>query len=216
MPHHTLTEEEVFSFITNDFESAWNCLATRVGEGVGRGNFMFALQATILLEWASRLCKTNPTALRDLANQLDARQPRYFRRMPAEVQRPPRKFTLPNLGEPNTQLLTFIFDLVRNGQSHRYQQISAELVDGSVFAFTLGGAGHDNLLEKLAIGGGSDRHLTLEIDDGVGWLFVDSGMLYWDIKTAIQNAQLLSRGLSSPPDFVRRYPFTLDDLRAAL
>ena len=135
MSHHTLTQQDVFSFITNDFESAWNCLAARKEDDVGRGNFMFALQATILLEWASRLCERDANALSDLARELRTLRPRYFLSMPGESSLP--GFVLPNIGAPKTQLLTFIFDLVRNGQSHRYQQISASLADDSIFAISL-------------------------------------------------------------------------------
>lgn len=214
MPHHALTEQDVYSFITNDFESAWNCLASREGSDVGRGNFVFALQATILLEWASRLCKSDENALSDFARALNTLQPRYFLNMPAESRLP--GFEMPNLGAPKTQLLTFIFDLIRNGQSHRYQQISASLADGSIFAIALSGAHYGKFLDRLTNDRVPVEHLTLKVQEQVGWLIVDSGMLYRDIKTAIDNAQLLLRGLSFPTDFDRSSPFTLNDLRAAL
>ena len=222
MPHHTLTPEEVFTFITNDFESAWNCLAAQEDHGLGRGNFMFALQATILLEWASRLCGSDASARRDFAEALRAIRPRYFLDLPEMADlpgktRPPRDFALLDVDRPETQLLTFIFDLVRNGQSHRYQQIAASLLGDSVLAISLGGAHFDHSLDRLKTGGGAQEHLTLQvIGKGVGTLKVDSGMLYWDIKTAIENAHLLSRGLNFPDTFTRSYEVTLDELKAAL
>ncbi len=45
---------DLYRAITNDFESNWNPLA-RNERATGRGNFMFARQAMMLLEWASRL-----------------------------------------------------------------------------------------------------------------------------------------------------------------
>jgi hypothetical protein len=40
-----------------DFETAWDAVAQQPdGPTVGRGNFMFALHATVLLEWACRVC----------------------------------------------------------------------------------------------------------------------------------------------------------------
>lgn len=54
-----LQPDTIFRFICNDFETAWDAVARqRSGRSgrLGRGNFMFALQAMVLLEWASRLC----------------------------------------------------------------------------------------------------------------------------------------------------------------
>jgi hypothetical protein len=214
MPHHALTERDTFEFITNDFESAWDCLASLPGAEVGRGNFLFALQATILLEWASRLCASDTKALHDFAGALNSVEPRYFLNMPAESPNMPR-FELPNLGAQKTQLLTFIFDLVRNGQSHRYQQISAALSDGSIFAIALSGAHHGKFLERLNKEAVASEHLTLRLQDRVAWLIVDAAMLYCDIKRAIEAARLLSRGLTLPSDFDRAYSFTREQLQAA-
>jgi hypothetical protein len=66
------SEAEIFDFITGDFRSAWNGLA-EVPEAVAghRGNFMFALQAMISLEWVCRLCSNDANALQDFSKASD-------------------------------------------------------------------------------------------------------------------------------------------------
>ena len=56
MAHHH-TEREIFDFITGDFQCTWDALAEKPTSVAGnRGNFMFALQVVILLEWVGQLC----------------------------------------------------------------------------------------------------------------------------------------------------------------
>ena len=92
----TASETEIFAWLMNDFESAWECLASREDKELGRGNFTFALQATILLELVSRLCKDDPESLSDFARELNKLNPRYFIRLPGEI-RGPRDFSCPIL-----------------------------------------------------------------------------------------------------------------------
>lgn len=215
MVHQTASEQEIYQWLTNDFESAWECLANSDDNRLGRGNFAFALQSTVLLEWASRLCKEDPEALNDFANELNKLRPRYFTRLPGEVGAP-KNFTLPHLGYPRAQLLTLIFDLIRNGQAHRYLQIAADFRDGGFFYITLGGAHHGHSLLKLP--DASTKHLDfMAVDPAIGFLFFEPGVFYWEIKSAIESAALLSRGLSlDPSDFARSLPFTLSELKASL
>jgi hypothetical protein len=139
VPHHSADEQQIFQWLTNDFESAWGSLTMRPENDLRRGNFIFALWGTPLLEWASRLCDGDPAALQALSTELHHRQPRYFLLLPAPSPYVPRDFTLPNLGDSESQPLTYLFDLIRNGQAHHYQQISGELNDGTVFGIALDG-----------------------------------------------------------------------------
>jgi len=206
--------KELYDWLTNDFESAWNALAALEGASVGRGNFAFALQATVLLELACRLCNGSPQDLSDLATAMYDCCPVYFVKLPGEVSGP-RDFDLPNFGYPRQQLLTLIFDLIRNGQAHRYLQISASLSDGTSFHISIGGAHHGNSLHRLP--SASTDHLRFSAVGEVGILLFDPGVFYHHLKTAVDDIDLFSRGLSlEPQEFMRKLPFTLPDLAAAL
>jgi hypothetical protein len=72
-----LPHQNIFDFITGDFEDAWNSLAIN-GNARSRGNFMFARQTMTLLEFASRLCFGHPIELSDFSRELSNIEPRYF------------------------------------------------------------------------------------------------------------------------------------------
>jgi hypothetical protein len=38
---------EIYQFIMSDFRVAWDSVAANYNQSIGRGNFMFALQATL-------------------------------------------------------------------------------------------------------------------------------------------------------------------------
>lgn len=213
MSHHVLDERTVYAFLTNDFEVAWDCVASIPGEQ-GRGNFLFALQATVMLEWVSRLC-TDEAALDSVSLALERVQPRYFLKMPGQARHP--GFKLLNRGAPREELIAFIFDQVRNGQSHAYHQIPARLRDGKLFQVGISGAAPGNSLSKLRSGLRPRDHLTFVIQDEVGWLRLDAGMFYFEVKQAIDASGVLERHLTFPfGDFERSYDFSLDALAAAL
>jgi len=132
---------DLYAAIVNDFESAWDAIA-RDPTATGGGNFMFARQAMTLLEWASRLCMEDAsgTALRELGDVLRGREPRYFTRLPAPCA-DCSEFSLPfDPSSPlQVQLLWALFDLVRHGGAHQYQQITAELQDGTYFGVSATG-----------------------------------------------------------------------------
>ena len=56
-----LTPEKIHLFIVEDFKGAWDSIAANSKSEMGRGNFMFARQAMNLLEFAARLCHTDPS-----------------------------------------------------------------------------------------------------------------------------------------------------------
>lgn len=124
--------QTIFDFITKDFESVWNSLAAaQDGEGC---NYALALHSMILLEWASRLCKSDATgaALDALSIELEKIEPRYFIRLPGKVC-VTKDFTLPFRGlDPSHQLLGALFDLVRNGHAHAYHQMIVRIPDGAL------------------------------------------------------------------------------------
>jgi hypothetical protein len=78
-----LPPEKIYEFIVVDFEDAWNSVAWNPSAR-GRGNFMFARQAMMLLEFASRLAFTDSlgNALYYLSHVLFTIEPKYFTQLP--------------------------------------------------------------------------------------------------------------------------------------
>jgi hypothetical protein len=83
-PIPKLSADAISSFIIGDFEAAWDAPVARAVEHAGGGNFMFALLAMILLEFACRVCaKDNTNAkLSDFSHALGKIEPRYFTPLP--------------------------------------------------------------------------------------------------------------------------------------
>jgi len=191
-----LSPEEIYKFIVTDFEDAWNSLASNP-LARGRGNFMFGLQAMILLEFASRLCSSDSSgaAIGDLSQALSRIERKYFTCLPAACPCP-RRFDLPTISGRPDELLCAIFDLVRNGEAHQYQQILAKLLDNVNFGVSLTGA---QLGRHMSLASGSGwREGRLEYErNGHGdlWLIVCPEVLFLDLKNAIAASGLLSRGL---------------------
>jgi len=213
----------LYDFIIRDSESAWDSMAKQSALS-GGGNFMFARQAMTLLELAARVCRGDTTgnALKQLSQELAKIEPRYFTELPAEV--PGVKgtadggdFDLPSIGaHPKRELLRLLFDLIRNGQAHQYQQINVDLADGKELQIGLSG-----VTLGLQIGGRPERppqHLGVARNAAgdVGILVV-TDLLYCDIKAAIEQAGTFAGGLAL--DHLKRkkpLAFNATDLDAAL
>ncbi len=200
-----LPEATIVSFIIGDFESAWEAIAHLPGP-IPRGNFLFARQALTLLEVACRLCKpdTSGKALQDFSNELAKRDARYFTPLPGACWNPrgtpkkPAEFTLPSQSAtPAYELIAALFDLIRNGQAHQYQQIRVELTDGRDFQFSLTGAEHQLYLHRSFAGGRPVEHLAAQVDEhGDIWVTVRTDILFLDIRDSLRAAKLLDRKLS--------------------
>ena len=211
-------EQEIFKFITGDFEAAWNGLAGTADSH--RGNFLFALLAMILLEWVCRLCSNEANALLDFSKALQQIEPRYFTQLDDGIKSP--GFTLPGVGpDPLKNLLSALWDLIRNGNAHEYQDIFVALTDGKHWALRLLGVDHGHSLHVVGEKRSSLRHLTCSFDrDGDLALTVHPGVLFLDIRDAVRNSSLLNRGLVPKP-FARprnqkEYQFSSTQLKEAL
>lgn len=191
----------IVDFIIGDFESAWDALASTPGS-IHRGNFLFARQAMTLLEVACRLCQSDTTgqALRNLSNQLAQCDRRYFTELPGTCWSPgtPPEFSLPSLGpHPTTELIAALFDLIRNGQAHQYQQIRVQLSDTKDFQFALTGAEYGFLLSKTFAAGRPPDHLKAQRDsDGDLWMKIRTDVLFLDIRDAVRSTGLLNGALT--------------------
>jgi hypothetical protein len=212
-----LTPQTIYDFITKDFEAAWNSLACNPSKSISRGNFMFGKQTMVLLEFLSRLCKTDATgqALQDLSRELSKIDNRYFTQLPGDAPKP-KCFDLPNCTQqPQKELLWHIFDLVRNGQAHQYQQIKVELSDKKSFIVTLKGARY-GLFLKNSRNPRPHQHLGFQKDpNGDIALFLYPNVMFLDIEDAVANCKLLSRHLSFGY-LKRQYKFDSTSLETAL
>ncbi|MFQ5695962.1 MAG: hypothetical protein ACE5HB_08230, partial [Terriglobia bacterium] len=184
-------------FMVRDFEDTWDALAG-VPSARNRGNFMFARQAMVLLEWAARLAATDTTggALSAFSTELHRIEPRYFTTLPCDAPSP-NEFRLPSVTTANQerQLIWTLFDLVRHGQAHQYQQIPVELLDGNVFWIALSGAASGFQLATAQ--SRRKEHLGYKHDpSGNVWLLVRTDLIFLDLKNAVEQSNLLGRRLS--------------------
>ena len=214
----------IVEFIVGDFEAAWGALAGDPDSG-NRGNFMFGLQAVILLEVASRLCQSDAkgTAIDAFSAALASRDRRYFTALPSACFEGSKEFRLPHVGpNPPNQLLAVLFDLIRNGQAHQYQQIRVRLSDDIDFQVSLTGAEHGMFLDRVLAAGRPADHLRQSRDENRDlWLRVRTDILYLDVRDSIREANLLGRGLTlkhleRPRNSGNQYEFSSTELESAL
>jgi len=217
----------LFDFIIGDFEDTWDALAARPGN-LHRGNFLFARQAMTLLEVACRLCYSDGTGqtLKRFAAELARRDKRYFTILPSSCWTPssPPEFWLPSQSSnPESELIAALFDLIRNGQAHQYQQIRVRLADGKDFQFALTGAEHGLFLaQTLAAGRPTDHLRAHKMTNGDLWVTVLTDVLFLDIREAVRSANLLNGSLTL--SFLSRprssgsphYQFSTTNLEASL
>lgn len=223
MPTHHI-ESEIYDFITGDFRSCWDALAARSKvQAPNRGNFLFALQTMILLEWISRLCANDLAARQDFALELNKIDPRYFAELPGPCPAPGRDFSFPGLPGKDEQksLLAALWDLIRNGQAHEYQDIIVNLTCGKRWVLMIKGVHPRMTLEEVDRQRPNLRHLDYQIDpNGDLLLGVHPGVLFLDLIAAVKNANLLGRGLTishlARPRNNTTYQYSLSALDSAV
>jgi hypothetical protein len=111
-------------------------------------------------------------------------------------------FILPYIDgtERGRTMLCALFDLVRHGLAHQYQQIVVKLKDQKHFFISLSGPNIDSYLSKSA--GSRPLHLTYAFDvEGDLGLRLFPDILFLDIKKAVENSALLNKG---PFDYLCR------------
>jgi hypothetical protein len=217
-----LTPEKIHLFIVKDFKGAWNSIAANSDPKIGRANFMFARQAMNLLEFAARLCHTDPSfaALRDFSTKLKNIEAKYFTQLPGRCPHP-SEFILPYTSSSNeTSLLAVLYDLIRHGLAHQYQQIIVKLIDGKQFYVSITGADHGQYLDTFKNQRPS-RHLAYTVDnDGDVKLIIYPQILFLDFEKAIYEAHILKMNLEFP--YMKRprsggyYAFGIESLENSL
>ena len=194
-----LTPPEIYRFITSDFQGAWDSIAANSHERIGRGNFMFARQAMNLLEFAARLYTDDTTNAthRTFSSNLWKIEPKYFTKLPGTCA-VTTEFILPSIGPTaGDSLLDALFDLVRNGPAHQYQQLVVKLNDGKHFYISLTGPTYGKYLDVLAILPRPQEHLAYTFDcDGDLELKLCPEVLFLDLEKAIHKSNLLKSNLS--------------------
>jgi hypothetical protein len=194
-----LSPDDIHRFITDDFLGAWNSIAANPDTIIGRGNFMFGRQAMSLLEFASMLCANDNTQkdLDDFSNVLNKIEPKYFTRLPSPCTST-RDFVLPHLGNTSGDLLLWsLFDLIRHGLAHQYQQILVNLRDDKNFFITLTGPEYGLFLNATTRSPRPSEHLGYYVNsDGDLGLMVYPDILFLDFEDAIVKSGLLNRGLT--------------------
>lgn len=213
--------ETLLQFLMRDFESAWDAIASSPTAS-GRGNFAFGLMCMIMLELGCRIChkKTesdDSSKLKLWSEKLRKKSSgAYFRRIPRfekgssgfGYSHCADGFALPNdkevefLNSSNEEItfLSFLFNTMRNGQAHQYQQIlvklkkakDADTVD-SYWGIGLTGAEHGLQLSQSRRFGQPSDHLCV-VEEGAGknvFVKVRTDVLYLDLKESILEAELL-------------------------
>jgi len=227
IPPGNLSPDTLFDFIVGDFEATWEALAATWQPGQNGGNFLFARQAMSLLELCCRVASADPTgnALAAYGAALDHIEPRYFTLLPGRVPAP-RGFELPSrvgCTRPEQQLLWALFDLVRHGHAHLYQQTPVRLSDGTMFGVSLDGVERGSTLSTMTTERRHPAHLALYPEPGAIWLAVLPGALFLDLRDAARQASIFTRGLL--PNYFKRpgagrqagtYAFAAEDLLGQL
>jgi hypothetical protein len=241
-----LQKQDIFDFIVGDFRDAWGSLAAvSKKEAKHRGNFMFARQAMSLLEAASRLCSTDSGtmnlpctgALKDLSEALYIIDKRYFTELPGPCA-DSGEFRLPyRASKPGSELLWAMFDLIRHGLGHQYQQTIVELTDPGPkrvhFGIELTGVAPNLTLDRAA-NRRPRKHLGYKWENGDLWLHVRTDRLFLDLERAIRESGICLRPHLTYPYMTRGqttqktsrfrfkiglsnyYNFTSQDLQATL
>ena len=186
--------------MVSDFNGVWDSVAASPGQ-IGRGNAMFASLSMTLLEFACRLCKSDATgnALREYSNRLMIIDARYFLHIPG-LSAGPSDFRLPFCEDipRNDLLICALYDVIRNGLAHQYQQILVDLQDGSDLGITLTGPAHGRSIDFIVQQSPRvwSNHLKCSRKDGDLWVTVNTARLFLDFKEAFDRAGLLDKGLT--------------------
>lgn len=206
----------LIGFLVGDFEAAWDSLAANDGPA-HRGNFMFAMQAMVLLELACRVCANDQSgnSIVRLSAELHHRESRYFAILPGKVPLP-KAFRLPSRSEtPERELLPAIFDLVRHGHVHQYEQMRAKLADGTEFGVSIAGAELGRYLKTTFASGRPVGHLQSAGGADL-WLRFRPDVFFLDLRDSIYGAGLVERDTELKRLTGPTYPFSRPALADAL
>jgi hypothetical protein len=161
---------------------------------------MFGRQAMTLLEFASRLYTNDVTGIiqRNFSSELYKIEPKYFTLLPTSCATT-TEFILPHKGDKSGRtLLWALFDLIRHGLAHQYQQIIVDLNNGKHFYISLTGADYGRYLDVAVKLQRPREHLGYTFDkDGDLELKTYPDIMFLDFEHAVnKSGLLLNKGLS--------------------
>jgi hypothetical protein len=192
---------QIYDFIVKDFRGAWDSIAANPNQSIGRGNFMFARQVMSLLEFAARCYGRNAKLCKRFSDELFKIEPKYFTSLPRTAAPFNQDFELPRIRKRNI-LLWSLFDLIRNGLAHQYQQILVKLTDGKHFYITLYGAAYHRYLSNaktlqspthLGYAINAEHDLKLLLDPGILFLHLEDAVLKSDLLSSAHSFRHLTR-----------------------
>ncbi len=151
---------------------------------------------------------------------------RYFLHIPG-LSAGPSDFRLPYCEDlpTNDLLLCALYDLIRNGLAHQYQQILVNLPDGRDLGITLTGPAPGRTVGFIDTRSPriESNHLRCTRKQGDLWVTVNSARLFLDFKLAFDQAGLLQEKLSlthlrrpDPNRRTLRYEFSSSTLEGLL
>jgi hypothetical protein len=193
----SIPPDTIYENLTHDFEAAWNGIARSIDLNVGRGNFLFAFLSTLLLEWICRVCTHDASGIYigRMAKELEAIDPLYFTELAHCSISPPQQFKLPiTAGKKGPILLWALFDLIRNGQAHQYQQIPAQLSHDRYLWIAITGA--DKGTEIPVKARPSDHLGFCSYRDGNVGIKLYPQIFFTDISAAIRTSGVLESNLT--------------------
>jgi len=212
----------LFDNLCAEFEATWDAMATTTFSEHTDGRFLFTRQAMLLVELASAVARRDPPTFRRFSEELRDREGLLFKRIPY---RPGRGTTdaIPRIaprGDPTSELIALLFDLVRNGHAHLGHQLYAPLKDGRAFGVVLvAGAVNGRTIDKIRPSGGRTlEHLACyKQPDGNIAIRLCPGTLYLDVRDASESAGVWELEADAS-DFTaaRAQDITVDELEAAL
>ncbi len=181
----------LFRYIVDDFQVAWNALVERDEGNGGGGNFLFALLATVLVEFAWRLCGNDQARCTRFRGALGAIEPLYLSRVRGQWN-----------GSGNfkacwrdDEFLTMIFDAVRNGKAHQYQSPVIRLKCDCRLDVDVTGPRRGRELRNRSWRPTDYLHYKVSAAGDVS-ILLRPDQLFLDIKNAIEASGLLEDGSS--------------------
>jgi hypothetical protein len=156
-------------------------------------SFLFARQAMLLVELASRVASQDRATSRRFAAELQSREARLFKPIPAYKPGPQTRRCVPRIaaeGDAGSDLITLLFDLMRNGLAHYGQQVYAPLADGRAIGVVLvDSMWRGRTLESMRDGGKTIDHLSCTLQtDGNLVIRLCPAILYLDVRDASESA----------------------------
>lgn len=197
-----LSPETIYRIITGDFKSLWDSLALNKNPSNG-GNFALGLLDMILLEFIATYCKGDKSGktMNVFSTELNSIDPKYFAEIPNfSASKRIKKLKLPSRSGSYNELIHILFDLIRNGQAHHYQQILVDLKDKRLVVTISGRVGVPGRLEGLLLreaGELNQRKGHLEITYGQKCLFISfrPEIFFLDITKTVEKSGILTKKL---------------------